>query len=154
VALKPKDVAMQIESNIALYRFLVRQLNERTPRVLIDCGEARALSFIVCRLEEGVHAEDIVEYRENNPVKQVEFSEGVALLAQEVLKKAAIDGWADVGFGIYVLLGMLDLWKQNEYFEFYGTGEVTRIESTLEFEREYDARVRVKQFINARSEKR
>ena len=109
---------MQIESNIALYRFLVRQLNERTPRVLIDCEEARAVSFIVCRLEEGRPRGRYREYRENNPVKQVEFSEGVTLLAQEVLKKASIDGWADVGFGIYVLLGMLDLWKQSEYFEF------------------------------------
>jgi hypothetical protein len=140
-----------IESNIALYRFLVRQLDERTPRVFMDCGDARALNFIVCRLEQGVHAEDIVEYRENNPVKQVEISEGVALLAQEVLHKAGIDGWADVDFGIYVLFGMLDFWQQ-EYFEFYITPDMTRIESTLEFEREYGAQVRVKQFVNARSE--
>ena len=138
-----------IESNITLYRFLVRQLNERTPRVFIDCGDARALNFIVCRLEQGVHAEDIVEYSQNNPVKQVEISEGVVLLAQEVLNKAGIDGWADVDFGIYVLFEMLDFW-QEEYFEFYITPDMTRIESTLEFEREYDARVRVKQFLNAR----
>jgi hypothetical protein len=73
-----------IESNIALYKFLVRQLNERTPRVFIDCGDARALNFIVCRLEQGVHAEDIVEYSQNNPVKQVEISEGVVLLDRRV----------------------------------------------------------------------
>jgi hypothetical protein len=140
-----------IESNIALYKFLVRQLNKRTPRVFIDCGDARALHFIVCRLEQGVHAEDIVEYSQNNPVKQVEISEGVVLLAQEVLNKAGIDGWADADFGIYVLFGMLDFWQQK-YFEFYITPDMTRIESTLEFEREYGARVRVKQFVNARSE--
>jgi hypothetical protein len=140
-----------IESIIALYRFLIRQLVKRTPRVFMDCRDAAALNNIVCRLEQGVHAEDLVEYSQNNPVKQVEISEGVALLAQEVLNKVGIDGWADVDFGIYVLFGMLDLWKQ-EYFEFYITPDMTRIESTLEFEREYGTRVRVKQFVNARSE--
>jgi hypothetical protein len=152
VTLNLKDFAMQsIESNIALYRFLVCRLEQQTPRVFMDCGDAAALNFIVCRLEQGVHAEDIVEYSQNNPVKQVEISEGVVLLAQEVLNKAGIDGWADVDFGIYVLFGMLDLWGQ-EYFEFYITPDMARIESTLEFEREYGARVRVKRFVNARSE--
>jgi hypothetical protein len=135
-----------ITSNIALYRFLIRQLNERTPKLFIDREYADIANFIVfSRLEQGVvHAADIPQCREYNSdtTEKVEISEGVMLLSKAVFEKVYKDGWADVAIGIYALFGILGFWDR-EYFEHWPTQKNLWIESKCEFEREYDARVRV-----------
>jgi hypothetical protein len=141
-----------IESNIELFRFLVRQSDERTPKLFIARGDVDAANFMVLhRLERGVHAHDVAGYRRRytGPVEEAEISEGVLLLTKEVIRKVSIDGRADLNFGIYALFGILNLWNL-EYVEFFLTRDGPRIESTFDFEREYDARVRVKQFLDAR----
>jgi hypothetical protein len=136
-----------IESNIELFRFFVRQADERTRKLFMDRGDVDAANFMVLdRLEQGVQAQDVAGYRRRctGPVEEAEISEGVLLLTKAVIRKVSIDGRADLNFGIYALFGILDLWNP-EYFEFFLTPDGPRIESTFEFERKYNARVRVKQ---------
>ena len=141
-----KDATMQfIESKVVFYRFLAQQLEKRTPKLFVDrpvIDWANAIVFV--RLEQGLDATDIPECREYDPdtVEKAEVPEGVIRLSSAALRELRNGRHSDVVFGIVTLLEILKF-SDRDYFETWPWRERVLIESTMKFQRKFDARVRV-----------